>query len=107
MDVGSIIGIILVGLVAGALGKLLMPGDDPGGIVVTILLGIAGSFLGYLIFTKLLNIGDEDAFDFGGIIGAIIGTMILLGIYRAVAGNRTTGTAAGAGRGPGRRGRRL
>lgn len=104
MDVGSIIGIILVGLVAGAIGKLLMPGDDPGGIIVTILLGIAGAFLGYLIFTKLLGIGDEDAIDFGGIIGAIIGTMILLGIYRAVVGSRSHDTAApGGGRGRGRR----
>ncbi len=98
MDVGSIIGIILVGLVAGAIGKLLMPGDDPGGIIVTILLGIAGSFLGYLLFTKLLGIGDDDAIDFGGIIGAIIGTMILLGIYRAIAGNRSH-SAAPADRG--------
>lgn len=98
MDVGSIIGIILVGLVAGAIGKLLMPGDDPGGIIVTILLGIAGSFLGYLLFTKLLGIGDDDAIDFGGIIGAIIGTMILLGIYRAIAGNRSHDAPAGRGR---------
>lgn len=95
MDVGAIIGIILVGLVAGAIGKLLMPGDDPGGIIATIVLGIAGSLLGYLIFTKLLGIGDDDAIDFGGIIGAIIGTMILLFLYRQfVASRTTTGTSS-------------
>ena len=80
------IGALILGLVAGFLGKLLMPGKDPGGFFATILLGLAGSVVGFLIFTELLGIGDNEAFDLGGLIGAIIGTMILLGIYRAVAG---------------------
>jgi uncharacterized membrane protein YeaQ/YmgE (transglycosylase-associated protein family) len=88
MDVSEIIFAILLGLVAGAVGKLLMPGDDPGGVIVTILLGIAGSFVGFLLFTKVLGIGDSDAFDWGGIIGAIIGVMILLGLYRLIARDR-------------------
>ena len=80
------IGAIILGLLAGFIAKALMPGDDPGGFFVTILLGLAGSLLGFFIFTGLLGIGDNEAFDLGGLIGAIIGTMILLGIYRVVAG---------------------
>jgi uncharacterized membrane protein YeaQ/YmgE (transglycosylase-associated protein family) len=82
------IGAIILGLLAGFIGKALMPGKDPGGFFVTILLGLAGSVVGFLIFTELLNIGDNDVFDLGGLIGAIIGVMILLGIYRAVVGRR-------------------
>jgi uncharacterized membrane protein YeaQ/YmgE (transglycosylase-associated protein family) len=80
------IGAIILGLLAGFIAKALMPGDDPGGFFVTILLGLAGSLVGFFIFTELLNIGDSEMFDLGGLIGAIIGTMILLGVYRAVAG---------------------
>ena len=78
------IGAIILGLLAGFIGKALMPGRDPGGFFVTILLGLAGSVVGFLIFTELLGIGDNDVFDLGGLIGAIIGVMILLGIYRLV-----------------------
>ena len=63
-----------------------MPGKDPGGFFVTILLGLAGSLVGFFIFTELLGIGDDQIFDLGGLIGAIIGTMIILGVYRAVVG---------------------
>ena len=80
------IGAIILGLLAGYIAKALMPGDDPGGFIVTILLGLAGSLVGFFLFTELLGIGDDQAFDLGGLVGAIIGTMILLGIYRAVAG---------------------
>ena len=80
------IGALILGLVAGAIAKLIMPGDDPGGIFVTIILGLVGAFVGYLIFTRLLGIGDNDAFDLGGLLSAIIGTLIVLGIYRAVVG---------------------
>jgi uncharacterized membrane protein YeaQ/YmgE (transglycosylase-associated protein family) len=84
------IGAIILGLLAGYIAKALLPGDDPGGFFVTILLGLAGSLIGFFIFTELLGIGDSDMFDLGGLIGAIIGTMILLGIYRAVAGGKET-----------------
>jgi uncharacterized membrane protein YeaQ/YmgE (transglycosylase-associated protein family) len=94
MDFSEIIFAILLGLVAGAIGKLLMPGKDPGGFFATILLGLAGSFVGFLIFTKVLGIGDSDAFDWGGVIGAIIGVMILLALYRWIAG-RNAGRNAG------------
>jgi uncharacterized membrane protein YeaQ/YmgE (transglycosylase-associated protein family) len=84
------IGAIILGLLAGFIAKALMPGDDPGGFFVTILLGLAGSLVGFFLFTELLGIGDSDMFDLGGLIGAIIGTMILLGVYRAVAGGGDT-----------------
>ena len=90
------IGAIILGLLAGFIAKALMPGDDPGGFFVTILLGLAGSLVGFFIFTGLLGIGDTDIFDLGGLIGAIIGTMILLGLYRVIVnrneGPRTTAT---------------
>jgi uncharacterized membrane protein YeaQ/YmgE (transglycosylase-associated protein family) len=82
------IGAIILGILAGYIGKALMPGDDPGGFIATILLGLAGSLVGFFIFTELLGIGDDQAFDLGGLIGAIIGVMILLGVYRAVVGRK-------------------
>jgi len=83
-----VIGALILGLVAGFVGKALMPGDDPGGFFVTILLGLAGAALGWLIFTAGLGIGDEDVFDLGGIVSAIIGVVILLGLYRWWVGRR-------------------
>ena len=82
----GIIAWIIIGGIAGALAKLIMPGDDPGGIIVTILIGIAGAFIGGFL-TSLLGIGS------GGLIWTIIvatvGAIILLAIYRAVIGGRT------------------
>lgn len=80
------IGAIILGILAGYIAKALMPGKDPGGFFVTILLGLAGSLVGFFIFTELLGIGDTEIFDLGGLIGAIIGTMIILGVYRVVVG---------------------
>ena len=77
----SIIDMIIIGLIAGAIAKLIMPGRDPGGIIVTILLGIAGSLLGGFLF------GGSDGRV--GIIGSIVGALILLGIYRLIVGRRT------------------
>jgi uncharacterized membrane protein YeaQ/YmgE (transglycosylase-associated protein family) len=90
------IGAIILGLVAGYIAKALLPGKDPGGFFVTILLGLAGSLIGFFIFTELLGIGDNQAFDLGGLIGAIIGTMILLIGYRQIAGGNRD--AVGPGR---------
>ena len=72
------IGALILGLVAGYIAKALVPGPDPGGFFVTILLGLAGSLVGFFLFTELLGIGDSQAFDLGGLIGAIIGTVLLL-----------------------------
>ena len=96
---GMIIAAIVIGIIAGYLGRLLLPGPDPMGFFGTVIAGIAGSLVGFFIFTSVLGIGDNDKFDLGGIIGAVIGTMIVLAIYRAVAGRgdshtRTTGRTA-------------
>jgi uncharacterized membrane protein YeaQ/YmgE (transglycosylase-associated protein family) len=72
---------IVLGLIAGALAKLIMPGRDGGGIVMTILLGIAGSLLGGFLFNAL-GIGDGERW--AGLIGSIIGAIVLLAIYRMV-----------------------
>ena len=80
------IGALILGLVAGFIGKALMPGKDPGGFLVTIAIGLAGAALGWVIFTLGLGIGDDDAFDLGGLVGAVIGVMILLGGYRLMLG---------------------
>ena len=82
------IGAIILGLLAGYIAKALLPGDDPGGFFVTILLGLAGSVVGFLVFTELLGIGANERFDLGGLVGAIIGTMILLLVYRQLAPGR-------------------
>lgn len=74
----SIIWMLIIGLIAGAVAKLIMPGKDPGGIIVTMLLGVAGAFVGGFLFRALGIGGDGPA----GIIGAIIGALILLGLYR-------------------------
>lgn len=84
------IGAIILGLVAGFIGKALMPGDDPGGFFATIGLGLVGAVVGWLIFTGLLGIGDKDIFDLGGLLSAIIGVMIVLGIYRVAVGRSVT-----------------
>jgi uncharacterized membrane protein YeaQ/YmgE (transglycosylase-associated protein family) len=85
--IGTIIALIIIGLVAGALAKLIMPGDDPGGIIVTILIGIAGSLVGGFL-ASLIGLGG------GGwiwsIIVATIGAIILLAIYRLLVGGRRT-----------------
>ena len=82
------IGAIILGIVAGYLGRFLMPGRDPMGFIATTILGIAGAIVGFLIFTELLGIGDDDAFDLGGLIGAILGVMLLLALYRAFMSRR-------------------
>ncbi len=89
----EILWILLFGLIAGALGKLLMPGDDPGGIIATIAIGIVGSIIGFYLF-RAIGIGDDDKFDLGGLLGAVIGAMLLLGIYRAFAGRGRRGRSA-------------
>jgi uncharacterized membrane protein YeaQ/YmgE (transglycosylase-associated protein family) len=78
------VGAIVLGIVAGYLGRLLMPGRDKMGFIVTTLLGLGGAVVGFLVFTELLGIGDNEMFDLGGLIGAIIGVMVLLLLYRLV-----------------------
>jgi uncharacterized membrane protein YeaQ/YmgE (transglycosylase-associated protein family) len=82
------VGAIILGIVAGYLGRLLMPGRDKMGFIATMLLGLVGAAVGFLIFTELLGIGDNQMFDLGGLIGAVIGVMLLLVMYRAVLKNK-------------------
>ena len=72
---------IVFGLIAGAIAKLLMPGKDPGGIIITILLGVAGSVVGGYLAT-LLGFGEVSGFDMRSLIAAIGGAMVLLLAYR-------------------------
>jgi len=81
-----IIWTLIVGLIVGAIAKLLMPGRDPGGIFITMLLGIAGAFVAGFIGRAL---GLYHAGDVGpGLIASILGAVLLLGVYRAVRGRR-------------------
>jgi len=68
--------------VAGYIGRLLMPGRDKLGFIATMLLGLAGAVVGFLIFTELLGVGDDQMFDLGGLIGAVLGVFLLLALYR-------------------------
>lgn len=87
------IGAIILGFLAGFIAKAILPGDDPGGFFVTILLGLIGSLVGFFLFTELLGIGDNKIFDLGGLIGAIIGTILVLLVYRKVVDGRGTARA--------------
>ena len=83
----NVIAWIVLGLIAGAIAKLIMPGNDPGGIIVTILLGIVGALLGGWL-ASLVGQGTGGPLSISNIIAAIVGALILLGIYRVVAGRR-------------------
>jgi uncharacterized membrane protein YeaQ/YmgE (transglycosylase-associated protein family) len=83
-----ILWMIVVGLIVGAIAKLLMPGRDPGGLIVTMLLGLAGSLVAGWIGRAL---GWYSPGEPAGFITSIIGAVILLGIYRAIIGRRISG----------------
>ncbi|WP_457942015.1 GlsB/YeaQ/YmgE family stress response membrane protein [Vreelandella alkaliphila] len=74
---------ILFGLIAGVLAKWIMPGKDPGGLIVTILLGIAGAFVGGWI-GSLVGLGTMGDFSFGSFVTAIVGALVLLAGYRMI-----------------------
>ncbi len=104
------IGAAILGVVAGFLGRALLPGKQSMGVLMTIVLGIAGSLVGFLIFTELLGIGDNEAFDLGGLPGAIIGAMLLLFLYDRFIADRVSpppaaSAPAGASSPPKRQGR--
>lgn len=79
----GIIAWIFLGLIAGALAKFIMPGKDPGGFIVTILIGIVGGVLGGFLGT-FIGLGKIESFDLGGILIATLGAILLLIIYRIV-----------------------
>lgn len=84
----GILAWIVVGLIAGVLAKLIMPGDDPGGIIVTILIGIVGAFVGGFV-VNLLGGAGVSGFNIWSILVATLGAIILLGVYRLVAPRMT------------------
>jgi uncharacterized membrane protein YeaQ/YmgE (transglycosylase-associated protein family) len=79
----GILSWIFLGLIAGALAKLIMPGKDPGGFFVTILIGIAGGVLGGFL-GRLIGLGKIESFDLGGIFIATVGAIVLLVIYHLI-----------------------
>ena len=84
-----LLGLVVVGLVAGALARLLVPGRDPMGVGATILLGIVGSFVGGFLADVLFRSDSEDlGIHPVGIIGSVLGAIIVLLIYRAVQSRR-------------------
>ena len=85
----GIIAFIILGLLAGLLAKALLPGKDPGGIIVTALIGIAGALIGGFVAGALFDADPLDEFfDISTWLTAIVGAIVLLLIYRAVAGGR-------------------
>ena len=84
MDLTAILVTCIIGLVIGAIAKLLMPGKDPGGCIITMLLGIAGAWLGTFLGRMLCQRENYAA----GWIMSLVGAMLLLLIYRMVAGRR-------------------
>jgi uncharacterized membrane protein YeaQ/YmgE (transglycosylase-associated protein family) len=83
----GVIGWIIFGLIVGAIAKLLMPGRDPGGIIVTMALGIAGAVLGGYVGRALGWYGPNDG---AGFLMSLVGAVLLLWIYRMVVGKRQT-----------------
>lgn len=79
----GILGWIVFGLIVGVLAKWIMPGNDPGGMFITILLGIAGALLGGFI-ASAMGLGTANSFTLGSMIIAILGALLLLFIYRSV-----------------------
>jgi len=82
--IGFILWMLLLGLVAGAVARALVPGDDSMGIGATILLGIVGSFVGGFLANALFQPGDQEGFGPAGVIGSILGAIVVLLLVRAV-----------------------
>jgi uncharacterized membrane protein YeaQ/YmgE (transglycosylase-associated protein family) len=85
----GIIAFIILGLIAGAIAKALLPGDDPGGIIVTGLIGIVGAIIGGFLAGVLFDADPMDEFfDISSWLTAIVGSIVLLLLYRLVTGDR-------------------
>ena len=85
----GIIAFIILGLIAGAIAKALLPGDDPGGLIVTAIIGVVGAIIGGFLAQALFDADPMDEFfDISSWLTAIIGAIILLLVYRMVVGRR-------------------
>jgi uncharacterized membrane protein YeaQ/YmgE (transglycosylase-associated protein family) len=100
------IGAAILGILSGFLARLLVPGRQDIGFLMTVVLGLAGAAVGYVIFTVLLGIGDTDVFDLGSLPGAVIGSVILLIIYIKFIAPDTGGAAPAPATAEDREGRR-
>jgi uncharacterized membrane protein YeaQ/YmgE (transglycosylase-associated protein family) len=90
--IGFLLYLLIIGIVAGFLARLLVPGPDPMGVGATIVLGIVGSFIGGFLGWALFGTDlDDGALQASGIIGSVIGAVIALLVYRAIV-NRRSGT---------------
>jgi uncharacterized membrane protein YeaQ/YmgE (transglycosylase-associated protein family) len=87
MEAMGLLSWIVFGLIAGAIAKMLMPGRDPGGCIITIIVGVVGALLGGFIATWL-GYGGISGFDFRSFVIAVLGSILLLGIWRMLAGRR-------------------
>ena len=92
----AVIWALIFGIIAGYLGRALMPGKQDIGFFATMIVGVIGSLVGYFIFTELLGIGDTEAFDFGGLPGAVIGVILVLWAYSKLVGGRTAAASGGS-----------
>lgn len=89
---------ILLGLVAGGLAKLIFPGKDPGGCLATIGIGVLGALLGGFLGTRLFDWGTVTGFDLKSVGIAVAGSLLLLALFRLIAGRRGPGGGSGGGR---------
>jgi len=86
MDIGSVLAALALGFVAGVIGRALVPNDAIRAMsgwkswVTSTVLGLIGALVGYWIFTRVFGIGDTDRFDWGGIVGAVIGAIIVVAV---------------------------
>ena len=88
----GILAWIILGLIAGAIAKAIMPGRDPGGFIVTALIGIVGAVIGGFLGNMLFRTGGVSGIDFRSILLAVVGSLVLLWIYRMTTRGRTTRT---------------
>jgi uncharacterized membrane protein YeaQ/YmgE (transglycosylase-associated protein family) len=83
----GILSWIVLGLIAGVIAKFIMPGKDPGGMIITILIGIAGAFVGGFV-GSLIGFGGTTGFDVRSILVAVAGAILLLLVYRMIKKNK-------------------
>jgi uncharacterized membrane protein YeaQ/YmgE (transglycosylase-associated protein family) len=92
----GIIAFIILGLLAGAIAKAILPGDDPGGFIVTTLIGVAGALIGGFLAAAIFGAHPLDEFfDISTWLTAIVGSILLLLIYRLIVGGRARRSAFG------------
>jgi uncharacterized membrane protein YeaQ/YmgE (transglycosylase-associated protein family) len=82
------LGAVILGLLAGYLGRILTPGSGVSGCFPTIAIGLVGSLVGYFVFTEALGVGDSEVLDLGGLPGAVLGTIVVLVVLQAIGRGR-------------------